>query len=138
MIAAYYTRCPSDGTTTMSAIESKSEPPASLPDSRHSTEANTTESVDAECFLDVVNDKYAQNILTALADRPTAAATLAEELDASRPTVYRRLNSLESAGLIESTVALDPDGHHRKRFHVVIDSINLTFDSNGIEITALN
>jgi predicted transcriptional regulator len=76
--------------------------------------------------------------LTTLADRPTAAATLAEELDASRPTVYRRLNSLESAGLIKSTVALDADGHHRKRFHVVVDSANLTFDSSGIEITDLS
>ena len=138
MIAAYYTGCPSDGTTTMSAIESKSEPPASPPDSRHSTEPHTTESIDAECFLEVISDTYARNILTTLADRPTAAATLAEELDASRPTVYRRLNSLESAGLIKSTVALDADGHHRKRFHVVVDSANLTFDSSGIEITALS
>ena len=134
MIAAYYTGCPSDCTTTMSAIESKSEPP----DSRHSTEPHTTESIDAECFLEVISDMYAQQILIALADRPTAAATLAEELDASRPTVYRRLNSLESAGLIESSVALDADGHHRKRFHVVVDSANLTFDSSGIEITALS
>jgi predicted transcriptional regulator len=76
--------------------------------------------------------------LTTLADCPTAAATLAEELDASRPTVYRRLNSLESAGLIKSTVALDADGHHRKQFHVVVDSANFTFDSSGIKITALS
>jgi len=138
MIAAGYTGCPSNCTTTMSAIESKSEPPASLPDSRHSTEVHTTESIDAECFLEVISDTYAQKILIALADRPTAAATLAEELDASRPTVYRRLNSLESAGLIKSTVALDADGHHRKQFRVVVDSANLTFDSSGIEITALS
>jgi len=138
MIAAGYTGCRSDCTTTMSAIESKSEPPASPPDSRHSTEPHTTESIDAECFLEVISDTYARNILTILADRPTAAATLAEELDASRPTVYRRLNSLESAGLIESSVALDADGHHRKRFHIVVDSANLTFDSSGIEITTLS
>ena len=138
MIAAYYTRCPSDCRTTMSAIEPKSEPPASPPDSRHSTEPHTTESIDAECFLEVISDTYAQKILTALADCPTAAATLVEELDASRPTVYRRLNSLESAGLIESTVSLDADGHHRKQFHVVVDRANFTFDSNGIEVTALS
>jgi len=138
MIAAGYTGCPSDCTTTMSAIESTSEPPASPPDSRHSTESPPTESIDAECFLEVISDTYARNILTTLADRPTAAATLAEELDASRPTVYRRLNSLESAGLIKSTVALDADGHHRKRFHVVVDSADLTFDSSGIEITDLS
>ncbi|RJX47889.1 hypothetical protein DP106_13845 [Halonotius pteroides] len=138
MIAAYYTRCSSDCTTTMSVIESTSEPPASPPDSRHSTEPHTTESIDAECFLEVISDTYAQQILLALVDCPTAAATLAEELDASRPTVYRRLNSLESVGLIKSTVALDADGHHRKQFHVVVDSANLTFDSSGIKVTALS
>ena len=138
MIAAGYTGCPLDCTTTMSAIESTSEPPASPPDSRHSTESLPTESIDAECFLEVISDTYARNILTALADCSTAAATLAEELDASRPTVYRRLNSLESAGLIESTVALDADGHHRKQFHLVVDSADLTFDSSGIEITDLS
>ena len=121
----------------MSAIESTTEPPTSLPDSRDSTEQPTPESVDVECFLEVITDKYAREILTALVDRPTAAATLADELGASRPTVYRRLNSLEEAGLIESTVALDPDGHHRKRFHVVVDSANLTFNSSGIEIAVL-
>ncbi|WP_394343465.1 helix-turn-helix domain-containing protein [Halonotius pteroides] len=122
----------------MSVIESTSEPPASPPDSRHSTEPHTTESIDAECFLEVISDTYAQQILLALVDCPTAAATLAEELDASRPTVYRRLNSLESVGLIKSTVALDADGHHRKQFHVVVDSANLTFDSSGIKVTALS
>ncbi len=122
----------------MSAIEPTTEPPASLPDSLDSTEQPSAESIDEECFLDVITDTYARNILTALVDRPAAAATLADELDASRPTVYRRLNSLESAGLIESTVVLDPDGHHRKRFHIIVDSANLTFTSSGIEIAALN
>ena len=134
MIAAGYTGCRSDCTTTMSAIESKSEPS----DSQHSTEPHTTESIDAECFLEVTSDTYTRNILTILADRPTTAATLADELDASRPTVYRWLNSLESVGLIKNTVAIDADGHHRKRFHVVVDSANFTFDSSGIKITALS
>ncbi len=73
-----------------------------------------------------------------LVDRPTATATLAGELDASHPTVYHRLSSLESTGAIESTVALDADGHHRNRFHAVVDSANLTLDSSGIEITAVS
>ena len=73
-----------------------------------------------------------------LFDRPTAAATLAGELDASHPTVYYRLISLESTGVIESTVTLDADGHHRNRFHAVVDSANLTLDSSGIEITAVS
>jgi response regulator of citrate/malate metabolism len=137
MIAACYAQCPSEFKTTMSAIESTTEPPASPPDSRDNTEQPTPESIDVERFLEVITGKYVRDILTALVDRPTAAATLAEELDASRPTVYRRLNSLNSAGLIKSAVAPDPDGDYRKRFHVLVDSTNLTFSSSDIEIAAL-
>jgi len=54
------------------------------------------------------------------------------------PTKSLADTTLESAGLIESTVALDADGHHRKQFHLVVDSANLTFDSSGIEITDLS
>ena len=68
-----------------------------------------------------------------LVDRPTATATLAGELDASHPTVYHRLSSLESTGAIESTVALEADGHHRNRFHAVVDSANLTLTAAGLK-----
>jgi Fe2+ or Zn2+ uptake regulation protein len=52
----------------------------------------------------------------------------------SRATVYRRLNELESAGVLDSSMRLDPDGHHRRCFHVVVDQMQLLFDSGGISI----
>jgi predicted transcriptional regulator len=119
----------------MPAIESKSEPPVSPPDSQHNMEGKTAGSVDAERLLDVITDKYARSILEALTGCPATAPTLAAELDASKPTVYRRLNSLESVGLIKSTVAVDPDGHHRKRFHIAVSSVEFALGSNGVEIT---
>lgn len=113
------------------------EPPTTPPDTRHVTEPPLS-TIDTTAVLAALSDDYTQSILEVLADRPTAAPVLANEIDASRPTVYRRLNTLEAAGVVESTLTVDPDGHHRKRFHLLLDSVELTFDANGIEINAVS
>ena len=94
----------------------------------------STASVDADAVLALLSDTYAQQILAALCDRPTAAPRLAESIAASRATIYRRLNDLAAAGLIEAAVAVDPDGHHRKRYHLVVDELHLRLGDNGIEV----
>jgi predicted transcriptional regulator len=97
-------------------------------------EPEAVESVAAETVLDILSDDYAQRIVEVLASQPAPAAMIVEQLDASRPTVYRRLNSLEAAGIVESTVALDPDGHHRKRFHLIVENIGFQLDTDGIRL----
>ena len=97
--------------------------------------SETEESITAENLLDILGDDYAQRIIEVLAGQPAPATTIVDQVNASRPTVYRRLNSLEAAGVVEDTVALDPDGHHRKRFHLVVEDINFQFDTDGIDIT---
>ncbi|TQQ82713.1 ArsR family transcriptional regulator [Halonotius terrestris] len=85
--------------------------------------------------LDLLSDEYARQLLYALGVKPRSASALAERVDASRATVYRRLDDLEAADLIESRVAIDGDGHHRKRFHVAIEALHLRFGDDDIEIT---
>jgi Fe2+ or Zn2+ uptake regulation protein len=50
----------------------------------------------------------------------------------SRATVYRRLDRLESAGVLESSMRIDLDGHHRKRYRVVVDRLQLCVESDGL------
>ena len=119
---------------TMSTTLSPPEGAGSMPEVLQD-ESEAVESVAAEMVLDTLSDDYAQRIVEVLASQPAPAATIVEQLDASRPTVYRRLNSLEAARIIESTVALDPDGHHRKRFHLVVGDIGFQLDTDGISIT---
>jgi Fe2+ or Zn2+ uptake regulation protein len=52
----------------------------------------------------------------------------------SRATVYRRLDRLESAGILETSMCIDPDGHHRKCFDVVVERMQLAFDSEGLTL----
>ncbi len=119
---------------TMSTTLSSPEQAGSMPEVLQ-RESEAVESVAAETVLEILSDDYAQRIVEVLASHPAPAATIVEQLDASRPTVYRRLNSLEAAGIVESTVALDPDGHHRKRFHLVVENIGFQLDTDGIRLT---
>jgi hypothetical protein len=48
--------------------------------------------------------------------------------------VYRRLAQLEETGAVSTTVRYDPDGHHRKRFHLCVDKISIELEDGGILI----
>lgn len=89
-------------------------------------------SVDMTEALSLLSDEYAREVLNLLVDQPLSARELIERLDMSRATVYRRLDRLESAGVLESSMCLDPDGHHRKCFYVVVDRLGLRFESDGL------
>ncbi len=56
-------------------------------------------------------------------------------LDASKSTVYRRLERLEAAGLAESTLTIDPDGNHRKRFHAVDAVLEFDLSPGGLSVS---
>ena len=109
------------------------------PDTPHADRPQrSTDSVDADAVLELLSDEYARAVLDALCDRPASARRLVESIAASRATIYRRLNDLEAAGLIEAAVAVDPDGHHRKRYHLVVDDLQFRFSGDGIEIELVN
>jgi DNA-binding HxlR family transcriptional regulator len=71
-------------------------------------------------FLELLEDQYTQRILSALSDGPQAARELVDRSDASRSTVYRRLNALQRHGLVVTDMELHKDGHHRKRFEATL------------------
>ena len=86
--------------------------------------------------LDLFDDAYAQEILKHLTTGSYCGRTLAERCEFSRPTVYRRLNRLEDAGLVSSTMRVDPDGDHCKEFQLVRDELVLTVEDGSISLTA--
>ena len=94
----------------------------------------TAAAVEPDAVLELLSDEYARRVLESLSDRPATAPALVESMAASRATIYRRLNDLEAAGIVEAAVAVDPDGHHRKRYHLVVDDLQLRFGTDGIAI----
>lgn len=85
-------------------------------------------------MLSLLSDEYARRVLRALVEEPLSAREVVDRLEMSRATVYRRLNRLESAGVLESSMRIDPEGHHRRQFHVVVDRMRLSVESGGVTL----
>jgi DNA-binding transcriptional ArsR family regulator len=103
--------------------------------SRRTPSARSQEStVEPTELLSLLGDDHARSVLRVLADGPRPASDLVDELTISRPTVYRRLDRLESAGLVESSMRIREGGHHRKRFHLAVDSAEVGFDGDGLTV----
>jgi DNA-binding transcriptional ArsR family regulator len=94
--------------------------------------SNSEASIDTAEVLDLIGDEYVCDILRALEDDPMPARELAETCDMSRPTVYRRLNRLTDAGLVDSRLALSPDGHHRDVFRLVVTELHVEIGEDGL------
>lgn len=86
-------------------------------------------------LLELLDDDYARGILEATTEQAVPARELAERLDASRATVYRRLERLEEAGLVEPTMTYDADGYHRKEFRATLRSVTVTLDGGAVDTT---
>lgn len=89
-----------------------------------------------ETALDLLEDSYAQEILAALREEPRSARCLHQSLEASRATVYRRLDALEEAGLVTGQLSYDPGGNHRQVFHPTVSELEISVTAEGIEVTA--
>ncbi len=87
-------------------------------------------------LLTLLDDEYARRILGLLSEGAHRGRELSERCEFSRPTVYRRLNRLEDAGLVRSELRLDPDGNHCKEFTLARDALRITFDDGGLTVTA--
>lgn len=88
--------------------------------------------VPAEELLELIGDEYTRRVLQAVTDQPRTGREITDATDVSKPTVYRRLEKLETAGLVEATQRLDPDGHHCKQYHAVIAGFDLEFGQDGV------
>lgn len=101
---------------------------------RTNSSDNNEATVDVDAALELLSDDHARRLLDELDGDPLSATELAARVDSSRATVYRRLDGLEDAGLLRSTLSVRASGHHRQRYHVAVDRVRLEFGSDGITI----
>lgn len=87
----------------------------------------------ADDLLALLGDEYACDILRALAEGPLPARDLIERHGMSRTTVYRRLDRLTDAGIVDSRLRPASDGHHRREFHLAVDEIEFQVGANGVD-----
>jgi predicted transcriptional regulator len=107
---------------------------AGLPEQGPGLHEESGPSVDPEEVLSLLSDDYARDILLATREEATPARELADQLEISRATVYRRLNRLQDAGLVETSLAIHSDGHHRKQFQATVDELSLSFEDGAVTV----
>ncbi|QLC34501.1 winged helix-turn-helix transcriptional regulator [Halarchaeum sp. CBA1220] len=92
--------------------------------------------VGADDLLDALGDPRARAVLAAVNDEPRSAKELADALDVSLPTVYRRLDDLQSCELVTARTAVAPDGNHYKRYAATFEelSVRLEGDEYVVEV----
>lgn len=94
--------------------------------------AEDTPPADVFALLD---DEYARGILRATKRKSMSARQLATELDASRSTVYQRIERLQALDLLAESTEMDPDGHHRSVYEAQLDRIVIELTEDELSVT---
>jgi DNA-binding transcriptional ArsR family regulator len=118
---------------TDAAFKSQTRTETELPGERHAA-TDGQQPIDTESLLAMLGDEYAPDILAIISEESLSAREIASRLNVSRPTIYRRLNRLQEAGLVTTSMEYDPDGHHRQQFHLAINEVVLRFESDRIAV----
>jgi predicted transcriptional regulator len=83
----------------------------------------------------LLHDEYARSLLAATSHEPMTAPALSDDCEMSLSTVYRRLDELESCGLVRSEVVPDSDGDHRKRYEAALDELLVSLDDGQFDVS---
>jgi predicted transcriptional regulator len=89
--------------------------------------------VEAADLLELLGDEYTYRVFEAVVEQPRTGRELIDAADVSKATVYRRLEELEEAGLVESTLSIASDGNHCKEFHATVSVIEVEFGADGFD-----
>ncbi|WP_336000219.1 ArsR/SmtB family transcription factor [Halorientalis halophila] len=91
---------------------------------------------DEDAFEDIVDllaDEYAQSILRATNVEGMSADELSSHCEMSKPTVYRRLEDLRAADLVEERQRVDPDGNHAKEYYASLSDVHIGLEGGEFE-----
>ena len=89
----------------------------------------------ARGLLELLDNEHTQHILRALSRGPKRGRDLIDACEASRATVYRRLDRLEASGLVTTELYVDPDGHHCETYRLRLDRFHVAVESGTVSVT---
>jgi predicted transcriptional regulator len=92
------------------------------------------EDVDVQAVVGLLDDDYARGILAAASEETRSAKELAEAIDASLPTVYRRVEDLVDAGLLAEETELRSDGNHHSVYVTTLSRVELELSEGTFEM----
>jgi len=93
---------------------------------------SATESPDLEVVLDALDDADARAIIRAL-EEPMTASQLSEACDIPLSTMYRKLELLTDAELLNEGTQIRSDGHHATTYEVAFDAVRIEL-TDGLDL----
>lgn len=98
--------------------------------------STSNENREVDDVLHVINYENARQILAFARRNPLSAEELADQCDASLPTIYRRINELLDYELLEERIQIDSDGNHYRVFETDVERISLLIEPGrfGVEV----
>ncbi len=115
----------------MASSQLSREPPES-PDG--SEDGAVGDGYDAETLLELLGDEYTQRVLAAIGDSTRTGTELIERAGVSKATAYRRLDDLQKAGIVESSMRIDPEGHHCEQYELAVSQLAISFGPDGFDV----
>lgn len=85
-------------------------------------------------LLDVFGDRVARAILVLAKQKPRSVEEIADWLDVSKQTVYRRVDELADSDLLREHHRVDPDGNQRKEYETIMDEVTFAVDADGYTV----
>lgn len=85
-------------------------------------------------IFDLFGDGLSRRILVLASEQPLSADELATTLEASHPTVYRRLNALLEHDLVVEHQQIDADGNHYKTFETTLKRVAFEVEDGGYNV----
>jgi len=100
---------------------------------RGMTEPSVSEESDLATVVALLDDEHVRSILAATSAEPLSATELSERCDVSTSSIYRRVERLAEADLLEDRVRPRSDGHHETVYVAALDRFELRVRGGDLE-----
>lgn len=89
----------------------------------------------ANDLLDLLGSDLNRRILALTSDEARGADAIDERCSASLPTIYRHIDDLQSAGLLDERTQYDLGGNHYKTYRAAISSLTVDVDDGDLSVS---
>ncbi|WP_396613565.1 ArsR/SmtB family transcription factor (plasmid) [Haloferax sp. S1W] len=86
-------------------------------------------------LLDILSDEYARDILAATSLEPMSAQQLADQCEMSKPTAYRRIEQLQSYGLLEEQTKVETSTNNYSVYVASLTGVDISLAEGQFEAT---
>lgn len=101
------------------------------------TEAVITSPTEIETLLGLLDDSDCREILDATSETARSATELSEVCDIPPSTIYRKVDLLTDAGLLDEGVRLRRNGKHTNEYVRAIEGIEVSVDDDGFTASVI-